>query len=126
MEDRYTIASATKEELPFLSEIARREGWNPIAYSYLMHAAVCPEGLYFGKLNGEIISTCLGLKYSDQFGYVNLYWVDPRYRGKAYGFPIFERAMQLVEHCDIVALDSVIEQIPKYEKWGFRVACSIN
>jgi hypothetical protein len=71
-----------------------------------------------------VISCCLALKYSDKYGFLGVYWVHHKYRGKGYGLPIFERAMQILKTCEVVALDSVNEQIKNYSKWGFEVACN--
>lgn len=76
-----------------------------------------------GKLNGKVISCCLALKYSDKYGFLAVYWVSDKERGKGYGIKIFERAMQILKTCEVVALDSVQEQLPNYSKWGFEVAC---
>lgn len=124
MEAAYTIAPATRDELYLLQEIQSNEGWDPLALTYLTLAEVTPEGLFFGKLNGRVIATCMATKYSHKFGFLSVYWVDSRYRGKRYGIAIFERAMQILKNCDVVALDSVIQQIPNYQKWGFQVACN--
>ncbi len=80
--------------------------------------------MLLGKINGQVISCCLALKYSNKYGFLAVYWVDHRYRGKGYGIRIFMKAMEILNTCEVVGLDSVMDQISNYEKWNFKVACN--
>jgi hypothetical protein len=83
------VAPATKDELYLFQEIQNTLGWDPFQLSYLTLAEISPEGLLLGKLNGKVISSCLALKYSRKYGFLAVYWVDHRHRGKRYGLAIY-------------------------------------
>lgn len=89
----YVISVATKDEWHHFQDIQDRLGWDPFKKSYLTLGEISPEGMLLGKLKGDVISCILALKYSDKFGFVAVYWVHHKYRGKGYGLEIFKRGM---------------------------------
>lgn len=64
------------------------------------------------------------MKYSQKFGFIGVYWVKKDLRGKGYGYQIFVKAMEFLGNCEVLALDSVDDQVKNYQKWGFEVACN--
>ena len=50
-----------------------------------------------------------------------MYWVKADSRGKGYGLKIFQKGMEYLKDCEIIGLDAVEEQVPNYEKSGFKV-----
>lgn len=115
---------ANPQERHIFEEIQHISGWGPTLKEYFVLAKITPEGMLLGKLNGEVVSSCLALRYSEKFGCVSVYWVKPEHRGKHYGIAIFERAMELLKDCQTVALNCASEEVINYRKWGFEVACT--
>jgi predicted GNAT family N-acyltransferase len=104
--------------------IQQQLGWDPFKNTHKIVADISPEGVLFGKLGGKIMSSILATKYSKGFGFIGVYYVRKADRGKGYGYKIFVKAMEFLSDCEVLALDSVEEQIPNYVKWGFQVACN--
>ncbi len=124
MEAVYKIAPAAKDELIMIEELQKTIGWDPFKKTHLIIAAISPEGLLFGKVEGKMVASILATKYSKTFGFIGVYYVKKLYRGKGYGYQIFVKAMEFLSDCEILALDSVEEQVANYSKWGFQVACN--
>lgn len=124
MEAEYSIAPAKPEEFSMTETIQHNLGWDPFKNSYLIIKELSPEGVFFGKIAGKIVSSIIAMKYSEQFGFIGVYWVKKEFRGKGRGYQIFVRAMEFLSGCEILALDAVDDQVNNYEKWGFQVACN--
>ena len=99
-------------------DIMANQDWDPFVRGEQLTEATDPEGCFLGKLNGEVISSILALKYG-KFGLISIYWVNEKYRGKGYGLKIFNKGMEYLKDCEIIGLDSVDEQVLNYEKYGF-------
>jgi hypothetical protein len=124
MEAEYTIAPAKPDEFAMIETIQYNLGWDPFKNSYQVIKELSPGGVFFGKLAGKIISSIIAMKYSEQFGFIGVYWVKKEHRGNGRGYQIFVKAMEYLSGCEILALDAVDDQVKNYEKWGFQVACN--
>jgi hypothetical protein len=95
------------------------EGWNPGLHDAAAFAAVDPEGLLLGLVNGEPIAAIACPRYDGRFGFVGLYLVRGDHRGSGLGMSIW-RAGHARLGGIVAGLDAVDAQVGHYERWGYR------
>lgn len=118
----YTIRAMTREEVAEIAvEWAAREGWNPGLHDASCFYATDPTGFLVGLLDGEPIACISAVAYDATFGFIGFYIVKPEYRGKGYGFTLWQAAMEYLGTQNI-GLDGVIAQQENYKKSGFQLA----
>jgi GNAT superfamily N-acetyltransferase len=107
----------TREEVNTAVAWAAREGWNPG-----LHDAECfydadPEGFFCAEADGRIVGTVSVVNYDDRFSFAGLFIVDPAYRARGVGMPLYRYAMR---HAGsrIVGGDGVVAMVEKYQKDG--------
>lgn len=113
----YKIRKATIEDMPFIIDMAAKEGWNPGLSDGGAFFAADDQGFFIGELDGEPISCISGVSYGD-FGFVGLYIVKEEHRKKGYGIQIWHEAMDYLGDINN-ALDGVPAEIGNYQKSGF-------
>lgn len=114
----YTVTNASQDEMDFMIGLAKDEGWNPGLADGRIFYDADPKGFFIGKLDKEPISCISAVKYGD-FGFVGLYIVKTQYRGRGYGLPIWQKAMEYLGDINI-GLDGVPAQVANYQKSGFK------
>lgn len=74
-----------------------------------------------GFLDGEPIASISVVKYGEDFGFLGFYIVRPDYRGRGYGWQLWQAGMNALKGRN-VGLDGVVEQQDNYVKSGFKLA----
>lgn len=121
-ESIYTIRSMAREEVEAIAvEWAAREGWNPGLYDAACFYTTDPSGFLVGLLDDEPIACISAVAYDAIFGFIGFYIVKPEYRGKGYGFALWQAAMDYLGTQNI-GLDGVVTQQENYKKSGFALA----
>src|SRR5262245_52787924 len=114
----YGIRTMTSGEIDFAIDLAAAEGWNPGLHDAANFHAADPAGFLVGVLDGEPTACISAVSYDGSFGFIGLYIVAPRHRGKGHGLAIWNAAMQrLAGHT--VGLDGVVAQQENYRRSGF-------
>ena len=117
----YSIRTMTRGEIGFAIDLAAAEGWNPGLHDAASFYTADPAGFLVGVLDGEPIACISAVSYAGSFGFIGLYIVAPRHRGKGYGLAIWNAAMRrLAGHT--VGLDGVVAQQENYRRSGFALA----
>jgi len=91
--DPYQIRVAHRDELDTMLQWAAEEGWNPGLYDAAAFFAADPGGFLIGLLEGEPIASISVVRYSDDYGFLGLYLVRPRYRGRGYGLRLWNAGL---------------------------------
>ena len=111
------------DDLPFAFALAAGEGWNPGPSEGPCLYACDPEGFLIGEVEGTAAGCISAVRYGPGFGFVGLFIVAPPFRGRGYGFTLWNAAMTLLgDRC--VGLDGVLEKEQSYQRSGFRTAYS--
>jgi GNAT superfamily N-acetyltransferase len=117
----YRIRPARADEVGLFRAAAEAEGWNPGRHDGPCFFAADPGGLMIGELAGRPVATISCVRYGDGYGFVGLYVVNPEYRGRGFGLRLWTAGFARFGGRN-VGLDGVPEQVPNYERSGFRTA----
>lgn len=113
------ISTASTADLSTLRQWAADEGWNPGQSDTLAFAAADPTGYLVGRLDGELVASCSGVRYGADYGFLGFYLVRPDLRRQGYGLRLWQAVMELLAG-RTVGLDGVVDQQDNYRKSGFR------
>ncbi|MCF2857737.1 GNAT family N-acetyltransferase [Pseudoalteromonas sp. SMS1] len=119
--ENYQIRTMRKDEVELAVSWAEKEGWNPGKNDAQSYCLADPKGFLIGLVEGEPVAVISAIKYSKEFGFIGFYIVKPEYRGKGYGYALWQAAMAYLDGCN-VGLDGVVEQQDNYRKSGFELA----
>ena len=119
--NNYIVRTATENDLDFMIELARKEGWNPGLHDKKPFFAADQNGFFVGELEGEIISCVAGVKDEDKFAFGGFYIVREKYRGRDYGIQMYNHVIEYVNGM-CFGIDGVVAQQENYKKSGFVFA----
>jgi GNAT superfamily N-acetyltransferase len=115
------IRTTSHAELDLAVDWAAAEGWNPgLEDAECFHAAD-PDGFLMGFLDGEPVASISVIRYADDFAFLGFYIVRPEFRGRGYGFRLWQAGMARLEG-RTVGLDGVVAQQANYARSGFALA----
>lgn len=117
----YRTRTMTREEVALAIEWAAREGWNPGLHDAGSFHAADPQGFLVGELDGEPIASISVVKYGTSFAFLGLYIVRPAFRGRGFGWALWQAGMASAAGRQ-VGLDGVVAQQANYRKSGFALA----
>ncbi|MCK5355297.1 MAG: GNAT family N-acetyltransferase [Methyloprofundus sp.] len=117
----YSIRTMTGHDVKTAIEWAAAEGWNPGLQDAESFYAADPKGFLIGEIAGEAVAVLSAVKYGKTFGFMGLYIVNPKYRGKGYGMQLWNAGIAYLAGRNI-GLDGVLEQQHNYKKSGFKLA----
>lgn len=119
----YQVRAMRRNELNFAVDLAANEGWNPGIHDAEAFHATDPGGFLVGLLDDVPIGCISAVRYGQGFGFLGFYIVAPAYRGRGYGLPLWNSALEQFGARN-VGLDGVKEQQANYRKSGFSLAYS--
>jgi len=123
MTDALTLRLMTKDEADRLVGWAADEGWNPGLHDADLFWAADPEAFIAAELDGEVIGGGAITSYDGQFGFMGLFIVRSRFRGRGLGGRLWQACVRLLrsrlEPGAIIGLDGVHEMRDWYAKGGF-------
>lgn len=117
----YTIKPMTREDLSLAVDWAAAEGWNPGRHDADCFFATDPSGFLMGWLDEEPIAAISVVKYGSSFGFLGFYIVRPEFRGRGYGWQLWQAGLATLQG-RTVGLDGVVDQQRNYLKSGFQLA----
>lgn len=115
------ISPAHLDEMSYLCDQAKAEGWNPGIADALPFYTTDPEGFFIARLDGRNVGCISAVAYDEHFGFMGFYIVDPAHRGEGIGLKLWEKAINHLGNRTI-GLDGVVAQQQNYKKSGFQLA----
>jgi hypothetical protein len=97
---------------------AAEEGWNPGLDDAAAFYAADPGGFLMGRLGDVPVASVSVVAYGDGFGFLGFYICRPEYRGKGYGYALWQAGIARLGSRTI-GLDGVVAQQANYAKSGF-------
>ena len=117
----YKIRRMSYDEMKTAVDWAADEGWNPGLNDAGCFYNTDAKGWWGGFLDGKLIATISAVDYGNKFAFVGFYIVHPDYRGKGFGFKLWQEALESIESRNI-GLDGVVSEQENYKKSGFKLA----
>jgi len=126
MDKGLAIRNATYGEMKLFLEWANSEGWNESEADLNAFYHIDPQGFFLGEVNGEPVSMIQAVAYNN-YAHLAFYIVKKEFRGKGYGYPIWQHAIKYVEgKVQVLGLDAVEQEKKDYEKSGFKVSGALT
>jgi len=114
------IRNATQEEMNLFLEWANNESWNVAEADSNAFYHTDPHGFFLAELNEEPVAMVSAVTY-DNYAHIGFYIVKKEFRGKGYGFSLFQHACKYAEgKVPVLGLDGVEQQKGNYEKSEFK------
>lgn len=107
------------ESLDVFGRWARDEKWNPGLDDMSAYFSQDPGAMNTLWCGGKPVSMLQSMKYSNGFGYLGLYRVDPTFRGGGFGVRLWDFSMDRLSSCQGISLNAVLEQVENYSTYGF-------
>lgn len=120
MKKQYTIRRMRPEEIQIAIDWAATEGWNPGLYDAEIFSVVDADGFFIGSLGHDPVAVGSAVAYNDHFAFCGLYIVHPDFRRRGYGLALTRARLEYVGARN-AGIDGVIENIPIYERVGYRL-----
>ncbi len=117
-----TIRTMTPENLALTLDWAREEGWNPGLDDAAAFRAADPDGFLMGFVDDEPVASISVVTYGDTYGFLGLYICRPEFRGKGYGWALWQAGLARLDRVapgGTVGLDGVVAQQESYARSGF-------
>lgn len=115
------VRRMTCDEVGLIRDWADREHWNPGTHDGPAFFAADPGGFFVGLLGDDPVACVSCVRYGTGFGFLGQYIVRPDRRGRGFGMATWNVGMAHLAGRN-VGLDGVLDQVPNYERSGFRFA----
>jgi GNAT superfamily N-acetyltransferase len=124
MADPLTLRRMTEDEAHMLVDWAAAEGWNPGLHDAETFWATDPEAFIAAELDGELIGGGTITCYEGAYGFMGLFIVRPRFRGRGLGARLWRARVQLMRGRlrpgAPIGMDGVYAMQAWYARGGFR------
>lgn len=116
-----TIRNMDMAEMEIAAYLAYKEGWNPGHADGWAFFKADPKGFFIAEIDSRVVGCISAVKYSNEFGFIGFYVVEPEYRGTTAGTQLAIAALNYLERCNI-GIDGVLDKVKNYERIGFKQA----
>ncbi len=122
MDNRLVIKPFCDADIDFVTEISTKEGFAPGVGDLGIYQNTDKQGLWVGWLNDNPIGCIAGVRYNQKYGFLGLFLVIEKYRGRGYGLQLWKKALDHLSDLPCIGLEAAPERITDYSKWGFTVS----
>ncbi len=122
MNDFLSIKPLCDTDIDFVTEISRKEGFAPGVGDLRIYKNTDNQGLWVGWLNDKPIGCIAGVRYNQFYGFLGLFLVIQKYRGRGFGLQLWKKALNHLSDLPCVGLEAAPERVTDYSKWGFTVS----
>ncbi|MCF6272545.1 MAG: GNAT family N-acetyltransferase [Rhodobacteraceae bacterium] len=112
------IRPMSLQDLELALDWAAGEGWNPGLDDATAFYEADPDGFLMGWHQDIPVAAISAIRHSAEFGFLGLYICHSAYRGRGFGWQIWQAAMRLFGE-RMVGLDGVLDQQENYARSGF-------
>jgi GNAT superfamily N-acetyltransferase len=117
----FQIRRMSPGDLDVAVEWAAAEGWNPGLGDAGCFYAADSGGFLMGFEGREPVASISVVRYEGGFAFLGFYIVKPAFRGRGYGFRLWQAGMARLAGY-ILGLDGVVAQQANYARSGFVLA----
>ena len=116
-----TIETMSRDDLALAVDWAAAEGWNPGLNDAAPFHETDPAGFLMARVDGQPVGCISVVAYDDAFGFLGFYIVRPEFRGRGFGWALWQAGIARLGERTI-GLDGVVAQQDNYRKSGFVLA----
>ena len=109
-------------DIPFVTSLACAEGFSPGVGDVAIYRTTDRQGLWVGCLGDEPVGCIAGVRYNDAYGFIGLFLVKPKHRGRGHGLQLWRHAMDHLADLSCIGLEAALDRIEDYAGWGFAPA----
>ena len=117
-----SIKPLCDDDIDFVTEISRKEGFAPGVGDLEIYKNTDKQGLWVGWLNDNPIGCIAGVRYNENYGFLGLFLVIDKYRGRGFGLQLWKKALDHLNDLPCIGLEAAPERIADYSKWGFTIS----
>ena len=117
-----SIKPLCDDDIDFVTEISRKEGFAPGVGDLEIYKNTDKQGLWVGWLNDNPIGCIAGVRYNENYGFLGLFLVIDKYRGRGFGLQLWKKALDHLNDLPCIGLEAAPERITDYSKWGFTIS----
>ena len=117
-----TIRPLEPRDIPFVTSLARAEGFAPGVGDVAIYRSTDRQGLWVGWLGDEPVGCIAGVRYNAAYGFIGLFLVKPERRGRGFGVQLWRHAMDYLADLPCIGLEAATDRIDDYAGWGFAPA----
>lgn len=122
MTSSLTIRPLTADDIPTVTEWARREGFTPGAGDVAIYRQTDRQGVWVGWLDRQPVGCIAGVRYNTAYGFIGLFLVVPEQRGKGHGVCLWRHALHHLADLPCIGLEAAPDRVRDYAGWGFTPA----
>ena len=117
-----SIKPLCDDDVDFVTEISRKEGFVPGVGDLGIYKNTDNQGLWVGWLNGQPVGCIAGVRYNENYGFLGLFLVTEKFRGRGFGLQLWKKALNHLVDLPCVGLEAAPNRINDYSKWGFTIS----
>ncbi len=122
MDNLLSIKPLSESDIEFVTEISRKECFAPGVGDLGIYKNTDKQGLWVCWLNEKPIGCIAGVRYNENYGFLGLFLVIEKYRGRGFGLQLWKKALDHISDLPCVGLEAAPERISDYSKWGFTIS----
>tara|TARA_B100000700_G_scaffold328028_1_gene444432 strand:- start:4826 stop:5713 length:888 start_codon:yes stop_codon:yes gene_type:complete len=122
MDNLLSIKPLCDDDIDFVTEISRKEGFVPGVGDLGIYQNTDKQGLWVGWLSNNPVGCIAGVRYNENYGFIGLFLVVEKYRGRGFGLQLWQKALDHLSDLPCVGLEAAPERIIDYSKWGFTIS----
>ena len=122
MDNLLSIKPLCDDDVDFVTEISRKEGFVPGVGDLGIYKNTDNQGLWVGWLDDKPVGCIAGVRYNENYGFLGLFLVTEKFRGRGFGLQLWKKALNHLNDLPCVGLEAAPERINDYSKWGFTIS----
>ena len=122
MDNFLSIKPLVDADIDFVTEISRKEGFAPWIGDLGIYQNTDNQGLWVGWFHDNPIGCIAGIRYNQNYGFLGLFLVIEKYRGRGFGLQLWKKALDHLSDLPCVGLEAAPGRISDYSKWGFTIS----
>ena len=122
METNLNIKSLDNNDITFVTELSRYEGFAPGVGDLDIYKCTDNQGLWVAWLEDKPVGCIAGVRYNQHYGFLGLFIVIKEQRGKGFGLQLWKKALTHLNDLPCIGLEAAPERINDYSSWGFNIS----
>ena len=116
----------TADDVAAGMRLASEAGWNQTEEDWQLFLRLSPGRCFVALADGRAIGTVTTLDYGEEVAWISMLLVDAAFRHLGVGSQLFDRALDTVSGCRVVALDATPAGQGLYARRGFEPLFTID